>query len=344
MAPTKRSRTDQSPLLEWARSNGIELSGVALRNPASSTSESGNEGLGLYASESLSAGRQVLFVPYDAILSAELAASSLIGKEIGSAGFTIIHDLRDAREKWIRGLSSGASKGTAVSNGGKEDTSVTSRSVLYVLLIYLRHVHQNGADKICDKFAPFAHGLPENIPSVLRWSESDKKMQTAELQAEIDEMRPHLEQQFQVLFPALSSAKPDLFPPSIFTIDKWLWADSVFASRSFPPSLMPKDSDANVVGQRDSAGSKSMRTSEACGRTSAENIDDDDGVLVPIMDFFNHDHLSCHVDIVQKFGKDGSRSGVAAIIRAGTTVVCLIFGAAQVAIVEQLCACIMTCV
>ena len=51
--------------------------------------------------------------------------------------------------------------------------------------------------------------------------------------------------------------------------------------------------------------------------TSAANVDDD-GVLVPVLDFFNHDHFSCHIDLVCKSGD--APPGISAVVRPGSSV------------------------
>jgi len=158
----KKQRTDESPLLEWASAHGVKLSGVAVRGSADS-------GLGLFATERLDAGRQIVLVPDDLILSAQLAADSPIGQEIADAGINIIHDLKAAREGWIRALGGSAGAAAGGQNArGTADNSVTRRSVLYVLLIYLRHVHKpgQGQSSMFDKFVPFACSLADDVPSV----------------------------------------------------------------------------------------------------------------------------------------------------------------------------------
>lgn len=156
---------------------------------------------------------------------------------------------------------------------------------------------------------------------VLRWSESDKKLLPADLQAEIEDMRPHLEEQYAMLFPFLSLSKPDLFPAAVFTLDRWLWADAVFASRSFPPLLLPASPAASGAAASAGGGGKQAATSAILPSTSSEATLDDDGVLVPILDFFNHDTFGCHVDLVHKEG-GGDTPGIAAVVRPGTCVVC----------------------
>jgi hypothetical protein len=47
---------------------------------------------------------------------------------------------------------------------------------------------------------------------------------------------------------------------------------------------------------------------------------DDDGVLVPVLDFFNHDHFSCHVDLVRKGGDGDAPPGISAVVRPGSSV------------------------
>ena len=164
---TKKQRTDQSPLISWASEHGVELSGVAIRGSVES-------GVGFFATERLDAGRQVVFVPDALVLSAQLAAESPIGKEVSNAGFNIIGShLWAARKQWICALG-----GAAEAAGGEKakssfpDNSVTRRSVLYALLIYLRHVHKPGKSPLSelDKFVPFAHSLADDIPSVLSLS------------------------------------------------------------------------------------------------------------------------------------------------------------------------------
>ena len=164
---TKKQRTDQSPLISWASEHGVELSGVAIRGSVES-------GVGFFATERLDAGRQVVFVPDALVLSAQLAAESPIGKEVSNAGFNIIGShLWAARKQWICALG-----GAAEAAGGEKakssfpDNSVTRRSVLYALLIYLRHVHKPGKSPLSelDKFVPFAHSLADDMPSVLSLS------------------------------------------------------------------------------------------------------------------------------------------------------------------------------
>ena len=289
--PPKKQRADDSPLLAWAASRGIELHGISVR----ANGDEASTGLGIFADEELGPGRTVLFVPDAQLLSADMAAESEIGKAVEEAGYVIIRDIAAAKCEWIRSQmdaseTSGAS-GSKV-QGVEVERSVTSRSVLYALLIYLRSIHNNPAtadsDDVCDKFAPYVRALPENIPSILRWTDSECRLLPSEIVAGIEELRPHVEQQYAAMFPALSKARPDLFPPSVFTLEKWLWADSVFSSRCFPPSLSLDD---KVVEE------------------------DEDGVLIPLIDFLNHDHLGCHVDIVRT--NEAGREGVAAVIRQG---------------------------
>ena len=159
---TKKQRTDESPLLGWASEHGVRLSGVAVRGSADS-------GLGLFATERLDAGRQIVHVPDGLILSTQLTAASPIGQAIADAGINIIHDLKAAREGWICALGGSAGAAARGQNArGAADKSVTSRSVLYTLLIYLRHVHKpgHGATSMLDKFSPFARSLADDVPSV----------------------------------------------------------------------------------------------------------------------------------------------------------------------------------
>jgi hypothetical protein len=288
----KKQRTDDSPLLAWAASRGIKLHGVSVR----AHGDDASTGLGIFADEELGPGRTVLFVPDAQICTADMAATSVIGKAVEEAGYVIIRDVAAAKYEWIRRQIDAS--GSKVQGGSKPqgvqgcERSITSRSVLYALLIYLRSIHKYSdtadCEDVCDKFAPYVRALPENIPSILRWTAGESGLLPSEIVEGIEELRPHVEQQFAAMFPALSQARPDLFPPSIFSLDQWLWADSVFSSRCFPPSLSLDDKGVE---------------------------EDEDGVLIPLIDFLNHDHLGCHVDIVRS--NEAGREGVAAVIRQG---------------------------
>ena len=158
----KKQRTDQSPLISWAFEHGVELSGVAIRGSQS--------GVGFFATERLDAGRQVVFVPDALVLSAQLAAESPIGKEVSNAGFNVIcSNLGAPRKQWICALG-GTAEAAGVENAKSSfpDNSITRRSVLYALLIYLRYVHKPGKSPLSelDKFVPFAHSLADDMPSV----------------------------------------------------------------------------------------------------------------------------------------------------------------------------------
>ena len=93
MAPKKKQKSEWSPLLEWAVANGAQLSGVAIRQ---ADSEGDGDGVGIWATEKLDAGKEVLWVPETLALSADLAVESAIGKAVEAAGFPIIRDVQAA--------------------------------------------------------------------------------------------------------------------------------------------------------------------------------------------------------------------------------------------------------
>ena len=151
-------------------------------------------------------------------------------------------------------------------------------------------------------------------------------------------MLPHLEGQYALLFPALSTANPALFPAAVFTLESWLWVgrrslclpllfaiaspcESCICSSSICSSMCSSSSraKAGAAGTCTAACDTAVSGDWRLPLTSAANVDDD-GVLVPVLDFFNHDHFSCHVDFVRKGGKGDSPPGISAVVRPGSSV------------------------
>lgn len=86
----------------------------------------------------------------------------------------------------------------------------------------------------CDsKFKIYFDTLPEKFNTGLSFSiEAITMLDGTLLLEEIMQARQHLHAQYDELFPALSNHFPDIFPPELYTWDKFLWACELWYSNS----------------------------------------------------------------------------------------------------------------
>jgi hypothetical protein len=151
---------------------------------------------------------------------------------------------------------------------------VQSRSVLYAYLIAARAPGSDAAHAV------YVRSLPATYNCPLLWTEAEcSALEGTELARSVAVMRAHLREEYDALFPRMSSLAPRLFQRKHFSWDAFLWAHAAYSSRCFPRSFMP------AAGGGASAGS---------GGSASDALatpDDDaeaDGVLIPVLDVANH--------------------------------------------------------
>jgi RNA recognition motif-containing protein len=135
-------------------------------------------------------------------------------------------------------------------------------------------------------FAPYARTLPSSVSVPLCWKRSELAMLSGcipglSLLHEVGGSTMLLVAEFIALLNAgILERFPNVFPPGILTWDRYVWAASVFSSRNLPA--------ASYYNKGDSTGS-TFQPSHPLEFQSPPEIWDELGVLVPLLDMFNHE-------------------------------------------------------
>ena len=142
------------------------------------------------------------------------------------------------------------------------------------------HIGHNG-------WRTYARALPDTYTTPFSWTKTDLAKHSG-FDEQVTALEPHLRGQYDAMFPLLS-ASPDaetasMFPSAVFTYEAWLWAHMTYTSRCFPRILSGASTSDNADDSDNDSGSTS---------TNAQ-VDEDDGVLMPLIDMLNHDHGTCN--------------------------------------------------
>ena len=123
-------------------------------------------------------------------------------------------------------------------------------------------------------FAPYARALPPCVSIPLCWKRSELALLSRcvsglSLLQEVTASMQLLAAEFIALVEAgILERFPEVFPPGLLTWDRWVWAAAVYTSRSFPREYYRVD-DASV--------------------RSPLNVWNGLGIMVPMLDMFNHE-------------------------------------------------------
>lgn len=142
------------------------------------------------------------------------------------------------------------------------------------------HIGHNG-------WRTYARALPDTYTTPFSWTKTDLAKHSG-FDEQVTALEPHLRGQYDAMFPLLS-ASPDaetasMFPSAVFTYEAWLWAHMTYTSRCFPRILSGASTSDNADDSDNGSGSTSTNT----------QVDEDDGVLMPLIDMLNHDHGTCN--------------------------------------------------
>lgn len=191
-------------LAEAVRATGGSLDGVEPRS-------AGAAGCGLFATRDLAVGDVVACVPPDAVISAQSACSSSLGRLV-AAHFRVREDADDTH-----------------------DCSVNQRSVLYLYLIAARA----GLIQVAAAHAAYARALPVAFNLPVTWPEGllDAELGGTELARSASFMHAELRERYDRLARLFLKEKK-LFPRKVFSWEAFLWAHAAYSSRTFPASCL----------------------------------------------------------------------------------------------------------
>ena len=194
-----------SVLAEAVRATGGSLDGVEPRS-------AGAAGCGLFATRDLAVGDVVACVPPDAVISAQSACSSSLGRLV-AAHFRVQEHADDLH-----------------------DCSVNQRSVLYLYLIAARA----GLLQVAAAHAAYARALPVAFNLPVTWPEGlvDAELGGTELQRSASFMHAELREWYNRLCPRLFLKEKQSFPRNVFAWEAFLWAHAAYSSRAFPASCL----------------------------------------------------------------------------------------------------------
>lgn len=135
-------------------------------------------------------------------------------------------------------------------------------------------------------FAPYARTLPSSVSIPLCWKRNELAMLSScipglSLLLDVGASTIHLASEFIALLNAgILERFPNTFPPGLITWERYVWAASVFSSRNFPA--------ASYYNMGDVSGS-AFQPDHPLEFQSPAEIWDELGVLVPLLDMFNHE-------------------------------------------------------
>ena len=135
-------------------------------------------------------------------------------------------------------------------------------------------------------FAPYARTLPSSVSIPLCWKRNELAMLSScipglSLLLDVGASTIHLASEFIALLNAgLLERFPNTFPPGLITWDRYVWAASVFSSRNFPATSYYNMSDAK---------GSAFQPDHPFEFQSPAEIWDEIGVLIPLLDMFNHE-------------------------------------------------------
>ncbi|EFJ49228.1 Rubisco large subunit N-methyltransferase [Volvox carteri f. nagariensis] len=121
------------------------------------------------------------------------------------------------------------------------------------------------------ELSAYAASIPEDLDTPLLWSEDElQELQGTQVLQTLGGYLTFFRSTFQQLQSGLFTSNPAAFPPSIFTLPRFLWAVAAVRSRSHPPLDGPKIALApltELVSHRRAANSKlSVRSAGLFGR------------------------------------------------------------------------------
>lgn len=135
-------------------------------------------------------------------------------------------------------------------------------------------------------FAPYARTLPSSVSVPLCWKRNELAMLSGcipglSLLLDVGASTIHLASEFIALLNAgILERFPHTFPPGLITWDRYVWAASVFSSRNLPAT--------SYYNMGDTDGS-TFRPNRPREFQSPPEIWDELGVLIPLLDMFNHE-------------------------------------------------------
>ena len=135
-------------------------------------------------------------------------------------------------------------------------------------------------------FAPYARTLPSSVSVPLCWKRNELAMLSGcipglSLLLDVGASTIHLVSEFIALLNAgILERFPNTFPPGLITWDRYVWAASVFSSRNLPATSYYNMGDTN---------GSSFQPSHPLEYQSPPEIWDELGVLIPLLDMFNHE-------------------------------------------------------
>jgi len=232
-------------LLSWLHDNGGFFDGVRVV-------DAGSAGKRLIAARDLPSDSVFFRVPKVCVLSADNACAMAHGVRMQERFRLVVpeelSELSDA----------------VLNEGDQEQSMVTKRSALYAALMVAPCGQEDVLGPLlhelcgCTAATPYTWGRDCGIEALEEaWADVPKTVK--------EEWCDHwdtLHIEYMMLFPALCSAFPHIFPEEKCSEADWMRAHSVYTSRAFP--------------EHPSASSH-------------------DGVLVPLLDRMNHDSVKCNV-------------------------------------------------
>jgi RNA recognition motif-containing protein len=135
-------------------------------------------------------------------------------------------------------------------------------------------------------FAPYARTLPSSVSVPLCWKRNELAMLSVcipglPLLLDVGASTIHLVSEFIALLNAgILERFPNTFPPGLITWDRYVWAASVFSSRNLPAT--------SYYNMGDTTGS-TFQPKNPIEYQSPQEIWDELGVLIPLLDMFNHE-------------------------------------------------------
>lgn len=261
---------------------------------------SGRHGYGGFATADIHSGTTLMSLPYDKILSEPYALSTEHGRvawELLKArhpkevtGRIVMYLVMVAQRAGVAG-GNGVTAGPTTGAGSSSSSSPAASQP------------DNAADGF--PFDAYLRSLPQVYDDPIWWSREELSwLQGTNLHQGALHRRAWLRRIYDVLFPALSLHRPDLFPERIFTWSAFRWAHSAFSSRGFPHILsVPPVAAAGAGGPAHAPASSSSSTHDASVASHSEpppahltdpslnpfQTDDTPvGCMLPVLDILNH--------------------------------------------------------
>lgn len=206
-------------------------------------------GLGVCAQRDMKASESVLKLPYSLCVNIEFVSSDSSFKE----------RLDVARQSFLKPAD-------AIDDGdnGEDVKPACSLPDTVQLVLYLIHSLHEPSSPHHD----YLLSCPRTFCDTLWWSEEDLALlQGTNLLAKTSRERQRLQRRFRKYVEPLTKLRPELFPPSVFSLQSMRWARSIWSSRAF----------AGFVAGR---GQVSGGSVSAVGSTT--------GALLPLVDAHNH--------------------------------------------------------